>query len=167
MSAQWRLINADRDGQQVEELDLRDPYTCLTMHERTIREDLGHDATLLVSPDVASAAGYLAWVLTDLARDEDRALTLASMLGDTGRLRTHMEAALLDSRTPERGAPCHLCVGAGKGAPRVVRRYAEDMPDDSLDRWECPVDRSHQWAHAEYLRWSEERTGAKRERRGA
>ena len=43
VSATWRLINADKAGEKVEELDMSDPYTCLTLHERTIREDLGHD----------------------------------------------------------------------------------------------------------------------------
>ena len=34
VSATWRLINADKAGEKVEDLDMSDPYTCLTLHER-------------------------------------------------------------------------------------------------------------------------------------
>jgi len=169
--SQWRLVNAARNGQQVEELSLLDPYTCLTLHERTIREELGHDETLLVSPDVASSAGYLMWVLTDLTRSEEGAAMLSSLLGDTMRLRRHMESVLMDSRTPERGAPCPACVEAELGTPRLVRVYAHwcddsgcrrlHVADDSADVWRCPQDETHEWSHEAYTRWIEER---KRER---
>lgn len=164
VTTQWRLVNASRAGETVEEWDDRDPYTCLTMHERTIREDLGHDDTLLVSPNLTDASGYLMWVLTDLARSEGGAIVLGALLADTARLRSHMEAALSDSRTPERGAPCPTCVSSERGAPRLVRRYAEGQADDRFDRWQCPQDREHEWMHGEYLRWVEERNDAKRER---
>lgn len=179
VTSQWRLINADRNGQQVEELDMRDPYTCLTLHERTIREEYGHDEHTLVSPTVADSAGYLMWVLTDLTRSEEGAEMLRGLLGDTMRLRRHMEAVLLDSRTPERGAPCPTCVDVlaerraqlqadgvpekewpkGK-APRLVRVYSHwcdradclriHVADDSADVWRCPQDEAHEWSHAEY-----------------
>ncbi len=192
VTTQWRLINADRDGESVEELDLRDPYTCLTMHERTIREHLGHDADVLVSATVERAADYLAWALTDLSRDEDGALLLSALLGDLGVLVTHMEAALRDARTPDRGAPCPECVAAmgerkeelqATGvpedewprlrAPRLVRFYGhwcidpdctrpEHHVTDLGDVWRCPTDREHEWSHADYSRWVEERTGKRR-----
>ena len=192
VTTQWRLINADRDGESVEELDLRDPYTCLTMHERTIREHLGHDEDVLVSATVERAADYLAWALTDLSRDEDGALLLSALLGDLGVLVTHMEAALRDARTPDRGAPCPECVAAmgerkeelqATGvpedewprlrAPRLVRFYGhwcidpdctrpEHHVTDLGDVWRCPADREHEWSHADYSRWVEERTGKRR-----
>lgn len=163
VTAQWRLVNADRAGQIVEELDLRDPYTCLTMHERAVREHLGHDGDVLVSSSIERSADYLAWALTDLARDEDGALLLASLLGDLRVLVVHMEAALRDARTPERGAPCPTCVGAERGAPRLVRVYGHwclkpdcarvHYLDDTADRWVCPADSDHWWDMADYRRW--------------
>lgn len=168
VTAQWRLVNADRAGQSVEELDMRDPYTCLTMHERTIREELGHDATTLVSPTVSGAASYLAWVLTDLARDQDGALMLTALLGDTSRLRAHVEVTLCDGRTPERGAPCPDCTKDGKAPERLTRTYGhwctdpdctkpEHYLDDTGDEWVCPSDRSHRWAHKAYIKYIETR----------
>lgn len=164
VTSQWRLINADRAGQAVDELDMRDPYTCLTMHERTIREDLGHDEETLVSVSIAASAGYLAWVLTDLARLESGVLPLAALLGDTSRLRAHMETAMRDGRTPERGIPCPDCVAEGEkreqDAPRLVRHYGHwctnhgcdrlHYLDDSGDVWRCPNEPEHEWLHADY-----------------
>ena len=158
--AQWRLINAERNGESVDELDMRDPYTCLTMHERSIRELLGHDDVTLVSPDVGSAAAYLKWVLTDLARDEEMTPLLVALMGDAAVLRGHVESALLDSRTPERGIPCPRCVDAEKPAERLVRHYGHwctregcdkvHYLDDSGDVWRCPVNKDHEWTHAQY-----------------
>lgn len=160
VTVSWRLINAARAGEVVEELDMLDPYTCLTAHERWIREDLGHDAVTLVSETLARSADYLAWVLTDLARDEDRTYLLAGLLSDLARLRGHMEASRGDSRTPTQGAPCRSC---GDAAPRLrltrghwcddadCRR--EHHVDDTGDRWVCPRDRSHWWTTEDYRRW--------------
>lgn len=158
VTAQWRLVNADRAGQSVEELDMRDPYTCLTFCEREIREHLGHDDITLVSPTIPKAASYIAWALTDLAHDEEMTRTLESVLGHTSRLRGHIEAALRDSRTPERGIPCPECVKAEKGTPRLVRHYGHWCERDGCERihyldtdgdvWRCPE--GHEWKHADY-----------------
>jgi hypothetical protein len=170
VTAQWRLVNASRAGQPVEELDMRDPYTCLTLHERTIREELGHDETTLVSADVAAAVSYLDWVLTDLARDEDRTPMLTALQADAARLRAHVEAALRDARTPERGAPCPECTRAGRAAERLERRYGhwctkagcerEHVRDASADVWVCPVDTDHEWTHERYENYVERRRSA-------
>ncbi len=160
VTSQWRLINADRNGESVEELDMLDPYTCLTMHERTIREDLGHDAETLVSPTISAAAGYLSWVLTDLARDEGQTLALMALMADVARLRAHAETALSDGRARERGAPCRSCP---KPAPRLELHHGhwceegdcrqQHHDDDSADRWVCPTERDHWWTTADYRRW--------------
>lgn len=172
VTAQWRLVNADRAGQTVEELDMLDPYTCLTMHERWIREFLGHDDTTLVSPTIAASAGYLAWVLTDLARTEEGVPTLTALLGDTARLRAHMEGARRDGRSPERGAPCPACVEDGTAPQRLnriyghwcLRRDCEQIHylDDSGDVWRCPADPEHEWTHEDYTKYVEERTATRR-----
>lgn len=165
--AQWRLINADRAGQTVEELDMLDPYTCLTMHERYIREQLGHDETTLVSETISRSAGYLAWVLTDLARIEEGVPLLTALLGDTAALTVHIEAARRDQRTPERGAPCPECTAEGTAPQRLTRVYGHwctrggcerlHYLDDSGDVWRCPVNAEHEWSHAHYLAYVEER----------
>lgn len=172
--AQWRLVNADRAGETVDELDMTDPYTCLTMHERTIREDLGHDETTLVSDSIAASAGYLSWVLTDLARDEEQVPTMTSLMADTARLLALAENARSNSRTPERGIPCPECVAEGEAreqdAPRLVRHYGHwctktgcerlHYLDDSGDVWRCPTNPEHEWTHAEYeLRLVERKSG--------
>lgn len=169
VTAQWRLINADRAGQSVEELDMRDPYTCLTMHERTIREELGHDETTLVSETVAGAVSYLSWVLTDLARDDEHKPLVIALMADTGRLRSHVEAALCDGRTPERGVPCPDCITEGRPPQRLVRTYGhwcddqgctkEHHLDDSGDEWRCPDVKRHRWSHEAYTRHVEKRSG--------
>lgn len=169
VTAQWRLVNADRSGEIVEELDMRDPYTCLTLHERTIREDLGHDGTTLVSATIAASAGYLSWVLTDLARLEDQTIELVALLSDTARLRIHVEAALRDGRTPERGVPCPECVGAGAAPRRLERRFGhwcddedcerEHYLDDTADEWVCPTNHSHRWDHDAYTNYLADRRG--------
>lgn len=167
VSAQWRLVNADRNGESVEELDMLDPYTCLTMHERTIREDLGHDLETLVSPTIAASAGYLAWVLTDLAREEDHKATLTALLADTSALVAHVEGARRDSRAPERGAPCPECSTAAVAPERLRRVYGhwcrdlscrkEHFVDTAGDYWVCPRDPEHVWQHSAYEAYLSER----------
>lgn len=162
VTSQWRQKNAAVAGVDVEELDMRDPYTCLTMYERFIREDLGHDAETLVSPTIAASAGYLAWVLTDLARDEEHAQHLTGLLGSTSELVSHMEGARRNDTKPERGVPCPDCVREERDAPRLVRRYGHwcvrdgcerlHYLDDSGDTWCCSSCGS-EWSHEDYDRW--------------
>lgn len=178
VSFNWRMLNADRNGEPTEDLDMLDPYTCLTFYERTIREDLGHDTETLVSPTIAASAGYLAWVLTDLARLEEGTITLGGLIGATAELRVHMETALRNGTTPERGAPCPTCVidsaarrAAGEDAPgpeRLARIYGHwctrsgceriHYLDDAGDVWRCPTNPTHEWTHAAYTNYVETRT---------
>lgn len=174
VTAQWRLINADRAGETVEELDMDDPYTCLTMHERTIREGLGHDTETLVSTTISAACGYLAWVLTDLARDETHVPTLTALLADTARLKATVETAAALRKMPERGAPCPECVANGAPAERLARVYGHwctkvgctrlHYLDDTGDVWRCQTNPEHEWTHDAYTRWIEERRGARHAR---
>lgn len=160
VTAQWALVNASRHGGEVDELDMRDPYTCLTLHERTIREDLGHDETTLVSPTVSQSASYLAWALSDLARHDDGATLLASLWSDCRRLVAHLDGAMRNGAQVDRGAPCPECVAAEAGVHRLKREYAPAAADDSHDRWVCPSDRDHWWWHGDYVKWIEERRTA-------
>lgn len=168
VSAQWRLVNADRNGEAVEELDKADPYTCLTMHERSIREDLGHDAETLVSPTIAAACGYIAWVLTDLARSEEHVTSLRALMSDTSHLLTTVETAAALRKMPQRGAPCPICVEEGIAAERLNRVYGHwcehsgcrqvHYLDESGDVWRCPINAAHEWTHEAYTKYVETRT---------
>lgn len=168
VTASWRLINADRAGQQVDELDLRDPYTCLTFHERTIREHLGHDDTTLVSTTLTGAAGYLDWVLTDLARNKEATPLVAALHADVRRLEDHLEITRTNSNRGEKGAPCPACTENGTKAERLTRHYAhyctdpkctrEHVTDASRDWWGCPVDDTHWWSHDVYEDWVAQRS---------
>lgn len=153
--ASWSTINAERNGVIVEELDMGHPYTCLTMHERYIREHLGHDDTVLVSPTIGEAASYLAWALPDLARDEEGALLLSALLGDLGRLRAGLELVARLRQVPTRGAPCPEC----EKPPRLERRYAAWSTHDRFDTWHCPRDAEHVWTQEAYERYIETRRG--------
>ena len=149
VTASWRLINADRAGErEVEELDMADPYTCLTMHERMIREELGHDTTMLVSPTVAEVASYLSWALPDLARTKDGAALLTALRSDLGRLRANLELTAALRAVPTRGAPCPTCRESGR-VIRLERRYAW-ATHDRLDTWQCPHDPAHAWGQHAY-----------------
>lgn len=168
VSFNGRMLNADRNGEPTEDLDMLDPYICLTFYERTIREDLGHDTETLVSPTIAASAGYLAWVLTDLARSEEGAITLGGLLGATAELRKHIETALRNGKTPERGAPCPGCTEEGVAAERLNRVYGHwctevgcrkvHYLDEAGDVWRCPSNPAHEWTHDAYTKYVETRT---------
>lgn len=149
VTASWALINADRNGEQVEELDMRDPYTCLTMHERMIREDLGHDGTVLVSPTTAEAISYLSWVLPDLARTEEGAASIGALVASIGELKASLELVAALRRVPTRGAPCPTCRESGH-VERLERRYALWATHDRLDTWRCPRNPAHEWGQHAY-----------------
>ena len=76
-----------------------------------------------------------------------------------------------DSDSPQRGVPCPDCTSPDKGlGPRLVRVYPhwcedpeccqEHYVDEAADRWECPRNPQHQWAHSAYVAYLEERRGA-------
>lgn len=153
-----RLYNV-KTGGYVEDHDELDPWQMLGLRERMIREDLGHDHRL-VSNTLGETCGYIAWVLTDLARDEEQTPVIAELMSETARLADHLETVLRDSRKPERGAPCRSCPTP---APRLILKPGhwceregcerEHHADDTGDRWVCPVDRDHWWTAADYRRW--------------
>lgn len=163
-----RLYNV-KTGGYVEDHDELDPWQMLGLRERMIREDLGHDHRL-VSNTLAETCGYIAWVLTDLARDEEQTVVIAELMSETARLADHLESVLHDSRKPERGAPCRSCperfdpeTGESKGRPRLHLKPGhwcesegctrEHHADDTGDLWVCPADRDHWWTAADYRRW--------------
>jgi hypothetical protein len=154
-----RMRHNDTHGRHTEDADEGDPWQMLAVRERTIRKALAHDH-LLVSPSLAGTCGYLAWVLTDLARDPEHVPTLTELHGETSRLADHLEAILRDSRKPERGAPCRSCPAP---APRLqlepghwcteANCHRQHHADDSDDRWVCPANPDHWWTAADYRRW--------------
>lgn len=149
VTASWALINADRNGEQVEDLDMRDPYACLTMYERMIREDLGHDGSVLVSPTISEAISYLSWVLPDLARTEDGAASIEMLAASIGELKASLELVASLRRVPTRGAPCPTCRESGH-VERLERRYATYATHDRLDTWRCPRNPAHEWGQHAY-----------------
>lgn len=151
----WRLVNAAKSGQAVEEIDMLDPYSCLATYEDGIRFCLGHDQERPVSPTLSEAASYLDWSLTDLARDPEYLRLMEELAADSRRLLAYLEGVLRDSRTPERGAPCPTCSDAtsddeDRHAPRLVKRYAEHDKTGASDRWVCPDDNAHWWYEGDY-----------------
>lgn len=156
----WARVNAVRaawaKGADVEPVradfavDLLHPGTCLSYWERLLREDLEHDAVTLVSETISDSRRYLDWVLTDLARDEDRVLVLVELAGDVQRLRTHMEAVRHDSLIPELGAPCPACK---EPAPRLKLDHDRADVTGASDQWVCSRDHNHRWTEAEYRHW--------------
>lgn len=131
----WRRIDADAAGLWVEDHDQTDAYTMLGMRERMIREDLGHDETVLISEHLTGVVTYLDWVLTDLARREDAPIVVGDLMSESSRLLSHLEAVLHDSRAPEKGAPCPVCGTPEKRGPSLVKVYGNRVADD---RWKCP-----------------------------
>lgn len=146
----WRMINADRAGHNVDDLDRLDPYTCLADHEHAIRDLLDHNGETLVSETLSSVITYLDWVLTDMARSDDCVQLIDELSKDASRLRSHLEAVLHDSRAPERGAPCPTCSDENGKGPRLVKRYVDVDETGASDRWSCPADPQHWFSEADY-----------------
>lgn len=162
--ASWRLINASRAGLDVEELDESDPYTALSLRERMIREDLGHDLDTLVSPTLAGVIDYLDRVLPVLARDSGQVLVVADLLATAARVRGRAESARHNDRKPEVGVECPACPSTEeKPAPRLRRQWAHWCADPycerehdttgARDNWQCPADKTHWWSEADYRLW--------------
>lgn len=164
-----RMLNNAATGGDTEDYDQLDPWAMLGVRERMIRVDLGHADRILTSPTLAQTCAYLDWVLTDLARDEQQTVIVSDLLSETGRLRSHLEAVLHDSRSPEKGAPCPRCPRPkpedrddpdAPRAPRLVKRWAhycdrEDCTREhdttgARDTWQCPRDDDHWWSEADY-----------------
>lgn len=166
----WRLINARRQGVDVEEPDDRDPYTALATRERMIREELGHDETTLCSETLSGSVDYLRWVLDDLAGDAEHLPLLLDLRETADGVLAHLEAVAHDSRQPERGALCPACpepvTDDDPAPPRLVRRWAhwcdredctrEHDTSGARDTWVCPRNRDHWWTEAEYRMWVSE-----------
>ena len=140
------------------------PYGVLTRWEFMLREDYGHqrdDAT-----SVSSAGAYLERTLGRFAQDPEQDFPLFAR--EIRQCRNHLEAAIRNSHTPERGAPCPDCLEDGdRHVVRMTREYGHwcdadeceriHYADDTDDRWVCPRNREHWRSHEDYSRWVEER----------
>lgn len=114
--------------------DQRHPLTVLGWWDIAVAELFGHHRTNRVTID--SAASYLAVNLTDLSRDRD--FGFDEMAREIASCVDHVENVMAVAVRQQRGAPCPVCHAAGRNARRLVREYAEDQPDDTLDVWACP-----------------------------
>jgi hypothetical protein len=155
----WRKIAA-RQGHAwhvslLEDDDEEHPYTVLTRWEMMLREDYGQPLRSPTSTEAAAA--YLERILPRLAQDDEQDFGLFAR--EIRRCRAHLEAVLMDSQQPERGAPCPTCP---QPAPKLTleRGHWCHEPDcdrmhwpDDPDRWLCPRDREHWWTEVDYRRW--------------
>lgn len=153
--SRWRRINAAKTGEPIEETDWAHPAIALAEWERTVREDLEHDTETVASDTLSASAGYLDWVLTDLARDVARATLLAELGSGVAQIRAHLEGVMHDSRGAERGAPCPTCPITEEQpiAPRLTRHWNEADKTGADDTWRCPRDPEHWWYEADYRKW--------------
>lgn len=184
----WRRIDRARTtgGTIGDGTDEADPTDLLGTWQLMLSEDYGHDLPDRIT--LATAAAYLERNLHHVAQDERQDFGL--LRDELRRCRSHLEAVLRNSRTPERGAPCPECTDEETGVgPRLVREYGhwcddpectrqfhhalipdpetgEMVPDTTGDHWVCPRDRDHSWPHEDYTRWIEERQAYVRRTRG-
>lgn len=163
----WRRIDISRAtgapiGDGIEETA---PTEVLGTWQWMLSEDYDHELPDRIT--LATAAAYLDRNLSSVANDPEQDWPL--MAREIRRCRSHLEAALHNSRAPERGAPCPECAGDDVFV-RLVRQYAHycDDPDcerfnyttDDSDVWRCPRNPRHEWDLESYSRWVEERRGA-------
>lgn len=114
--------------------DERHPLWVLGGWDLLVAEHFGHRRTMRVT--IGGASGYLTANLTDLARHEDFAFD--ELAREVKGCVEHVENVLALALRQQRGAPCPVCYQSGRQAKPLVREYAEDEPDDSLDTWVCP-----------------------------
>lgn len=140
--------------------DPHHPRAVLGRWDMMIRED-GYGQPTRERITTGRAAAYLRSHLDALAQDPHQDWPLFA--SEIRTCRTHLEAVLHDSRTPERGAPCPTCaelVRRDDNAPRLVKRWAHWCTEDDCkrehdttgahDRWVCPANDRHRWTEAEY-----------------
>jgi len=159
----WYSVNAAKQGYEVDDPDKNDPYRVLAGREQMIREELGHDETILCSDTLSATVQYLRWVLPDLATEE-RLWMLLDLADRARQLRAHIDGIEHNSRTPDRGVECPACPSSKeKPAPRLIRKWAHHCtkPDctrehdttGARDTWQCPRNPEHWWSEADYRLW--------------
>ena len=165
----WRRINrAKATGSTIGDgADETDPTAVLGIWQAMLSEDYDHELPDRIT--LGTASGYLERNLHVIAQDPEQDFPLLAR--ELRSCRAHLETALRNDRSSERGAPCPDCTSPESGVgPRLVRQYAhwcedEDCDrmhyaDDSADEWVCPRNRDHRWDHESYVRWVETRRAA-------
>jgi hypothetical protein len=125
--------------------DERHPYAVLGRWDYALREEYGPQTDLFIT--VSRAADYLRGLLDgpfphgDEFEDFDR---------ETTACLTHLEAVIHDSRAPEEGRHCPVCIEQfGKG-PRLRKRYADHDTTGASDTWHCLDNSAHWWTESDY-----------------
>lgn len=134
--------------------DEQHPKWVLGTWDLIVALHLGHVRTSKVT--IASTVSYLDRNLTDLARDED--FGFDDMARELAQCKDHVEDVLLVAEYIQRGAPCPVCVAAGRKPKSLERLFDPDstidetgMPDDGTDLWVCPTSECRQtWTVTEY-----------------
>jgi hypothetical protein len=163
----WRKVTAMQGRawhlSQVEDDDDWHPYTVLVRWAWRITHEYG----LPHEPDVwtiTNAAAFLDQILGRVAQDDGQ--DFPQLAREMRKCRSHLEAVLRDSLSPQRGAPCPTCKDSGKFV-RLAREFPHwcDNPDceqfhfdtDEADVWRCPRNPEHWWTAEGYANLIEER----------
>lgn len=147
----WCEIVYDRDNRPGRPRAEQHPYLVLGRWDLALRETYGPPTDLSIT--VSRAASYLDGLLAGHFPHGDEFEEFAR---DLAACRSHLEAVIHDSRTPEVGRPCPRCAEVaenGKG-PKLRKRYAsgddEKTKGGEHDTWHCPADPEHWWSERDY-----------------
>lgn len=148
--------------------DPHHPYAVLGRWDYALRESYGPSTDLFIT--VSRAADYLRGLLAGPFPHGDEFEDFAA---EIAMCRTHLEAVVHDSRTPEEGRHCPWCIDQRGKGPRMQKRYAvhpglppgekcgakdgsqgEILPcstcDGRDDTWHCPDVPSHWCSERDY-----------------
>jgi hypothetical protein len=138
--------------------DEQHPLIVLGQWDHMVRETYGHASDLFTT--ISRSVDYLTGdVLDRFANTRE----FEDFTRDVYDCLHHLEDVLVDSRKPEKGAPCPMCE---KPAPKLMRRLAEhpwkfgegevcERPGCQVcagnhDTWHCPANGEHFWTDVEY-----------------
>ena len=151
IKAHWQRVDMLRADHSLIELPDEDSHTLTVLGrwELMLREDYEQDYSDLPPITIAGARAYLNGILDRLAQDREQDWPLFA--SEIRACRSHLEAALHDSRTPEKGAPCPSCPTEPK-PPALVKHYVIWDRSGAHDYWRCPTCGAR-WLDAEYRLW--------------